>query len=100
MAYLNKEDRDKLLEELTDPDMTLNKAKRKLRWLDDKIKLRFYRNVQRNDEWVTRYELVGKGAVVTLIEEHFNVEGSPDTRVPNGLELSRVIVEPTPDNRT
>ena len=100
MAYLNEKERQQLLDELTSPNMTFNKAKRKLRWLDSKTKLGVYRNVQNTGEWMTQYHLTGKGVVVTLIESNSTVEGDPNTRTPVGFELQRVIVEPTAENRT
>lgn len=99
MAYLNERERDKLLEDLT--RMNYNQARRRLRRMDPKVKLRMFRTVQNVNEWWTRYDLVGLGTSVTLIEKRVDGwEGDPSTRDLSNYELERVIVEPMPDNRT
>jgi hypothetical protein len=68
--------------------------------MDRRGRLVFYRNAQRTDQWLTRYELVGLGTRVTLVEAHYD---APDRRKENRtraeFDLVDVIVEPTPDNR-
>ena len=102
MAYLNQQEREKLLNELK--DMSFNKAKAKVRSLDPKGRLAYYRNVQNTaNRLYTRYELPGLGTRVTLVEEGdlspLNNENYP-TRLRSKKSLVEVIVEPTTDNRT
>lgn len=96
MAYLNEQERDKLLDELK--DMKFNSAKGKLARMDPKGRLAYYRNVQMAGEWHTKYILEGLGTVVTLIE----VNNSANTEAHNKqyYEFINIIVEPTPSNRT
>ncbi|MFW5708641.1 MAG: hypothetical protein ACOCX5_00330 [Chloroflexota bacterium] len=99
MAYLNAKEREKLEHDLA--KMDFNRAKRKLRRMDRQSKLAMYRNVQTTGEWMTRYDLVGLGAKVTLIEDRVSgYDGQPDQRQAADFELVRVIVEPLPENRT
>lgn len=98
MAYLNEQDREKLLEELI--KLPFIKAKNKLRRMDRQARLDVYRNMQRTNEWVTRYDLPNLGTTVTLIEKARIPEGDPGTRPSADYELVRVIVEPMPENRT
>ena len=98
MAYLNEQDRDKLLNDLV--KLPFIKAKNKLRRMDSKARLDVYRNVQRTGEWLTRYDLPSLGTTVTLIESNDSVEGDPANRGKAKFELQRVIVEPMPENRT
>ncbi|GAB4311342.1 MAG: hypothetical protein Kow00117_04570 [Phototrophicales bacterium] len=97
--YLNERERDKLLQDLV--KMNFDQARRKLRRMDPKVKLRMFRTVQNVDEWWTRYDLVGLGTSVTLIEKRVdNWDGDPSNREHAKYELHRVIVEPMPGNRT
>lgn len=99
MAYLNEKERDNLLEELT--RKTFMQAKRKLRRMDSKGRLAIYRNMQNTGEWMTRYDLVGLGTRVTLIEDRTEgYVGDPNSRDEAAYELVKVMVEPMPDNRT
>lgn len=99
MAYLNEREREKLLDDLT--KMTFAQAKRRLRRIDRQAKLVVYRNVQNTGQWMTQYDLIGKGTRVTLIEEErVGHVGSPDIRHQAEYEMTRVMVEPLPENRT
>ncbi|NWF69647.1 MAG: hypothetical protein HXY40_11230 [Chloroflexi bacterium] len=96
MAYLNAQERDALHQELR--TMKFGKAKWKLLHMDPKGRLAYYRNNQATGKWMTRFELVGLGTRVTLVE-------TLNTRDKNGkhmaeYELIDVVVEPTPENRT
>lgn len=96
MAYLNTQEREELLQELS--KLNYMQAKRKIRNMDPKSRLGVYRNVQDVNCWVTRYTLPSLGTKVTLIESH-HLEG--DARVKESdYDLTEVIVEPTPENRT
>lgn len=102
MAYLNQQEREKLLNDLK--DMSFNKAKSKVRSMDPQGRLSYYRNVQDTaNRLYTHYELAGLGTRVTLIEQasftSANDESSP-AKLAASARLVEVIVEPTPDNRT
>ncbi len=96
MAYLNEQQRAALSSELA--RMNFNKAKAKVRSMDPKARLAFYRNAQRVGRWMTRYDLPTLGTRVTLVESHHD-EGN-GSRLKSEFELTEVIVEPTPDNHT
>lgn len=97
MAFLNQEEREKLADELVNMK-NVNRIKGKLRRMDAKGRLAYFRNVQRSGEWHTRFDLVGIGTRVTIVEK-LNEQ-------PRGLfnkneyELMTIIVEPTDENRT
>ncbi len=96
MAYLNTQERLALLDELK--NMSFNRAKGRIRSLDPKARLAFYRNSQEVGRWMTRYELPTLGTRVTLVESHRDV--GKNTKVKSEFQFDEVIVEPTPDNRT
>ena len=104
MAYLNREEREKLLNELT--KMKAPRARGKLRRMDPKVKLAFLRNAQESGEYWTRYDLVGLGTVVTLVERgdeeqtFTDKEGSAPVRLSKDYTLTQVMVEPMPENQT
>ncbi|GAB4530144.1 MAG: hypothetical protein OHK0046_50530 [Anaerolineae bacterium] len=98
MAYLNEDEREKLLNDLT--RMNFMQAKSKLRHMDKRAHLDFYRNMQHTGEWVTRYDLPTLGTTVTLVESNQVKASDPAVRVKSKYELVRVIVEPMPENRT
>lgn len=92
MAFLNKQERDELLDSIK--DLKFNRIKAKLRRMDDKNRLIYYRNVQETNRWLTAYELPTKGVKVTLVENR-------EVGRKNNLEynLTEIIVEPTSENR-
>ena len=101
MAYLNQQEREKLLNELK--DMSFNKARGRLRRLDPRIQLAYARNVQNSaDRLYTRYDLPTKGVKVTLVEsagyKPVESEMNPGT-MRRSTDIVEVIVEPTPDNK-
>ena len=100
MAYLNQQEREELAQSLI--NKTYVQAKRTVRNMDRQSKLGVMRNMQRTGELVTTYTLPTKGAVVSLIEERTAGyhDGTPDERQRVNYEFMRVVVEPTPDNRT
>jgi len=98
MAYLNEDEREKLLDDLI--KMNFNQARRKLRRMDPNVQLELFRNSQRVGEWMTRYELRGLGTIVTLIGSREDHNENPSNPVRVDYDLTRVVVEPTPDNRT
>ena len=104
MAYLNRDERDKLMRDLT--TMRFNQAKGKLRRIDPQGKLAYLRNAQETGEYWTRFELYGLGTVVTLVERESEAQvaddqpGSAPVRLKPDYELAEVMVEPMPDNHT
>ncbi|MBZ0288108.1 MAG: hypothetical protein K8I30_10880 [Anaerolineae bacterium] len=98
MAYLNEQQRDQLLNELK--NMTFNQANAKLRRMDKRGRLAFYRNAQQTGRWLTRYHLDGLGTRVTLVEKHSDQPDRQANRTKSTFEFVEVIVEPTPDNRS
>lgn len=99
MAYLNEREREELANTLI--NKTYMQAKRTVRNMDRQSKLGTLRNMQNTGEFVTLYTLPNKGARVSLIEKRVTgYDGTPDARQQADYELVRVVVEPTPDNRT
>src|SRR5262245_40849799 len=97
MAFLNKQEREALLNELA--GMSFFRARWKLNRLDPKGKLAYFRNAQTSGEWWTRYDLNGLGTRVTLIEKHPK-KAEKSGKLKAEYELVEVRVEPTPENRT
>jgi hypothetical protein len=104
MAYLNREEREKLMNELI--KMKAPRARGKLRRMDPKVKLAYLRNAQESGEYWTRYELFGLGTVVTLVERaeeeqtFTDRQGSAPVRLSKEYSLAEVMVEPMPENQT
>lgn len=96
MAYLNEQERLALLNELS--RMDFNQARRKLRHLDPRGRLVYYRNAQEVGRLLTRYDLPSLGTRVTLVENHHDVK--KNSKIRSEFQLVEVIIEPTPDNRT
>jgi hypothetical protein len=104
MAYLNREEREKLANELT--TMSAAKVRGKLRRMDSGVKLRYLRNAQGSGEYTTRLELPGTGVLVTLVESESEAQvatdkpGSATVRLKPDFRMTQVIVDPTAENRT
>jgi hypothetical protein len=99
MAYLNAEEREQLANELI--NMPFRRAKHRVARMDRQGRLVYYRNNQRVNEWITRYDLEGLGARVLLIETRDVYEDDdPKVKVNVDYVLERVVVEPLPGNRT
>jgi hypothetical protein len=97
MAFLNANERLALLEDLR--KMTFRQAKWKLQRMDPKGRTALYRNVQGVDRWISRFDLLGLGTRVTLVERKKDID-EKGGRQKAEYEMVEVIVEPTPDNRT
>ena len=102
MAYLNQQEREKLLNELK--DMSFNKARGRLRRIDPKGRLAYARNAQNSASHLyTRYDLPTLGVRVTLVENAgftpIESEMNPGT-MRRSTDLIEVIVEPTADNKS
>lgn len=99
MAYLNSDERDQLAQDLV--NVNFNRARGRLRRMDSQVRLGVYRNVQNVGEWMTTYHLPSRGVRVTLIETlGYQDDRKRAGRQRSDFELTKVIVEPTPDNRT
>jgi hypothetical protein len=96
MAYLNNLEREKLAKDLK--DMNFNRAKNKVRGMDQKSRLAFYRNSQGIGRWTTRYDLPTLGTRVTLVEEHS--DRKQDNKLKSEFAFVDAIVEPLPDNKS
>lgn len=97
MGYLTEQQREALARELK--RMNFKQANWKVKRMDPRGRLVFYRNAQQARRWLTRYELEGLGTRVTLVEEHVARPRPNGQRMESDFELVDVIVEPTPDNR-
>ena len=91
MAFLNNQERDALLDELR--DKRFERCQRILVLKDDKVRLKYFRNNQEVNRFMTRYILPSLGTQVTL------VESQDTTGNMRKFTLQEIIVEPTPDNR-
>lgn len=104
MAYLNRAEREKLLNDLK--TMKFNRAKGKLRRIDPKGKIAYFRNAQEAGKLYTRFELYGLGTVVTLIESETGTQttdvaaGAAAVRLKPSFDLLEVVVDPMPENKT
>ncbi len=90
MAFMNKAERDALLDELK--DLKLQQITGKMRRMSGS-RLAFYRNSQETGRWMTRYVVQEKGVQITLVESYATVKGKAD------FALSEIVVEPTAENR-
>lgn len=97
MAYLTAEERAKLQSDLS--QLKFNQANGRLKRMDSKGRLLYYRSAQRVGQWWTRYELNSLGVVVTLVEDHWDNDTRNPHRTESEFALVDVVVEPTPDNR-
>jgi hypothetical protein len=97
MAFLNRDEREALLQELV--KLPFNKAKWKLRRLDPKGNIAYFRNMQTSGKFHTRFDLEGLGTRVTLVERQIKKPGKSPRYEKSEFELVEVIVEPTPENR-
>ena len=97
MAFLNQSERDALKKDLL--TMSFGPAKRKVRAMDEKGRLVFYRNSQTIGQWVTRFELPSFGTRVTLVESLGTTENKAG-KISSDYEFVDVVVEATPENRT
>ncbi len=96
MAYLNTQQRQELLDELK--KMRFNRAKGKVRGMDSKSRLRFYRNAQNTGRLMTSYELPTLGTRVTLVEQVD--EKDKGGKLKAEYDLAEVWVEALPGNNT
>ena len=96
MAYLNAEQRQQLVDDLK--GMPFNRAKGKVRGMDQNSRLVFYRNAQGVGRWLTRFDLPTLGTRVTLVEGHKGTD--KNGKIKSEFDLSEVIAEALPGNQT
>ncbi|MBL8117200.1 MAG: hypothetical protein J0L63_05270 [Anaerolineae bacterium] len=96
MAYLNAEERAKLVNELK--TLKFNQAKGKVRGLDPKGRLVYFRNSQGVGRWMTRFELPTLGIRVTLVESH--KDATHGNKIKSEFDMTEVIAEALPGNNT
>lgn len=97
MAFLNAQERERLKNDLL--GMSYNRAKGRLNRLDPQGKMVYWRNSQKVGELHTRFDLLGLGTTVSLVEK-MNLKPTDKDRVSRtSFELTDVIVEPLPENR-
>lgn len=95
MAFLDKDERDALLDDIK--DKKFNQIRGYIHRRDNQARLAYYRNVQESGQWMTRYVLEGLGTVVTLYEglDEEN-EGWFKRRK---YQIDKIVVQPTAQNR-
>ena len=95
MAFLNKDERDALLNDIKDKN--LGGIRFYVHNKDNKARLAYYRNVQESGKWMTRYVLEGLGTQVTVYERiNADNKGWFSKRK---YEIEQIVVEPTANNR-
>lgn len=96
MAYLNKEERDKMAEDIK--DKTRQQIRGYVNGKDAKARLAYWRNVQESGKWMTRYVLESLGTIVTIYEVLDDKDHGWFSK--RDFKIEQIIVEPTPSNRT
>lgn len=96
MAYLNAEQRAKLVNDLK--GLPFNKAKGRVRGMDENARLVFYRNAQGVGRWLTRFDLPNLGTRVTLVESHKDTD--KHGKLKSEYDLAEIIAEPLPGNNS
>lgn len=94
-AFLNKAERDNLLNEIK--DLKMNQIRGRMQRKPGKVRLAFYRNAQHSERWMTRYVLEDLGTQVTVIERPFEKEVKG--KQGRDYEIVEIIIEPTAENR-
>lgn len=93
MAYLNKQERDQLLDDIK--NKTYPQIRGILNRRDKKARLAYFRNVQQVNKWMTKYVLEGLGTEVTIVEAPIQNERNQR----NEFKIEEIIVAPTDENR-
>ena len=96
MAYLNKQERDQMAEDIK--DKTRQQIRGYVNGKDPKARLAYWRNVQESGKWMTRYVLETLGTMVTIYEVlDEEPKGWFNKR---DYKIEQIVVEPTRSNRT
>jgi hypothetical protein len=96
MAYLNEQQRQELVDNLRNVKFT--QAKGKVRRMDEKSRLVFWRNSQSVGRLLTRYDLPTLGTRVTLVEGVDEV--AKNGKLKADYQLIEIVAEPLPGNNT
>ena len=96
MAYLNEQQRQELVNQLK--DVKFMQAKGKVRRMDEKSRLVFWRNAQGIGRLLTRYDLPTLGTRVTLVESVDEVKQG--NKIKADYQLIEIVAEPLPGNNT
>ncbi|MDQ7028173.1 MAG: hypothetical protein Q9P01_11260 [Anaerolineae bacterium] len=96
MAYLNKQERDQMAEEIK--DKSPSQIRGYVNGKDKKARLAYWRNVQESGKWMTRYIMDSLGTMVTIYET-FDEE-SKGWFNQRKYRVAQIVVEPSPNNRT
>jgi hypothetical protein len=96
MAYLNEQQRQELVDNLRNVKFT--QAKGKVRRMDEKSRLVFWRNAQSVGRLLTRYDLPTLGTRVTLVEGIDEV--AKNGKLKADYQLIEIVAEPLPGNNT
>lgn len=96
MAYLNEQQRQELVDNLR--NVKFMQAKGKIRRMDEKSRLVFWRNAQGVGRLITRYNLPTLGTRVTLVESVDEVTKSG--KISADYQLIEIVAEPLPGNNT
>lgn len=94
MAFLNKDERDALLDEIK--DKKFNQIRGYVHRKDSETRLRYFRSVQESGYWLTGYILETLGTKVTVYER-INEENKGWFNK-RKYEISKIVVEPTEEN--
>ncbi|MGJ3240187.1 MAG: hypothetical protein ACFE0Q_15880 [Anaerolineae bacterium] len=95
MAFMSKEERDALLNDIK--DMNFNQIRGYVYRKDPQARLAYFRNVQESGHWMTRYVLEGLGSQVTVYERID--EENKGWFNKRDYVITQIVVEPTNDNR-
>ena len=98
MSYLNAEQREKLAQELV--GKKYGAAKWKLLKMDEKGRIRYFRNTQRVGYLMTSFNLPTYGVNVTIYEKHDSKTDPITSKITGENKLAEVVVEPTADNKS
>jgi hypothetical protein len=95
MAFLSKEERDALAEEIKDKNF--GQIRGYVHGKDSKSRLAYFRNVQESGKWMTRYVLETFGTMVTVYEDL--KEENKGWFSKRKYVIDKIVVEPTKTNR-
>jgi hypothetical protein len=95
MAFLNKQERDQLAEDLK--DKTFQQIRGYINRKDKNARLAYYRNVQLSTHWMTRYVMPTVGTQVTVFEAVD--ENTKDDITRRKYRIDQIMVEPTSYNQ-
>ena len=96
MAFLSKDERDALAEEIKNKNF--GQIRGYVHGKDSKSRLAYFRNVQESGKWMTRYVMETLGTMVTVYEDL--KEEKKGWFSQRKYEIDKIVVEPTKSNRS